>query len=126
MPETKNLAVDLTSPFASVTLASLDQQSIAGSQQLLLTTCAQVANTGQRWNDEKTTLEDWGSAPTVIERVQGTVILRNIAAKKVEVQPLDTQGRPIVAAYSAEEKDGTCRIVLGHPATWYLIKIQRQ
>lgn len=126
VPETKNLALGLTTPFAGVTLASLDQQSIAGSQQLLLTTCAQVANTGQRWNDEKTTLEDWGAAPTVIERVHGTVILRNMAGKKVTVQPLDAQGRPMATAYSAEEKDGAWRIVVAHPTTWYLITIQKR
>jgi len=59
--------------YCSIILTSLDGQPISRSQRLLLVATAQAANDRMTWNEDRTSLSDWGSAPTVIEPVKGKV-----------------------------------------------------
>jgi hypothetical protein len=125
--ETANLALDLETPFSAVTLSALDDKPIAQSSRLLLTACASVANSNMRWNEKRTTLTDWGGAPTVIEPVKGQVRLRNLAgAARVVLQALDGGGRPVGEPIVAEKTDAGWRLLLGNPVTtWYLATVER-
>ena len=93
---TKNLRAEIQTPFCALTLGALDQQPIAASGKLLLTVTARVANSGMVWNEKRTSLAQWGVAPTRIEPVQGKIILTGLdPAGGVRAQPLDGAGQPL-------------------------------
>lgn len=122
-----HLSASVKNDFAAITLASLDPTPIAKSARLLLTAGARVANSGMKWNDKHTTLEDWGVAPTVIEPVGGAVTLKSLeGAVKVEATPLDGAGRPVGKAVSARKTASGWELAIGDPATvWYLVQVDR-
>ena len=79
------------------------------------------------WNEKRTSLTDWGKAPTVIEPVLGQVILKDLqAARSVSVQPLDGAGRPLGVPVPAKPAGPAWTVSLGQPATtWYLLSVAR-
>lgn len=90
-----NLALDFpvdTAQFAAVTMQSQDDQPIAASDQLLMGVFTRVENTGMVWNADRTSLEDWGTAPTLIEPVRFTATLTLNDTDDVEVWALDETG----------------------------------
>ncbi len=120
---TSHLAVTVENTFSAITLSSMDGKSLPDSSKLLLTAASRVANTGMRWNAARTTLTDWGAAPSVIEPVRGTVILRGIGAKSVVATPLDTAGRPLGPPAPVRRTAAGWEIAIGEPATtWYVIE----
>lgn len=127
LADTGNMYGEIKSPFAAITLSSLDAQPIDRTGRLLLTVTARAANHGMRFNAARTTLEDWGQAPVEIEPVQGDLQLQSLeGAKAVRVQPLDGAGRPLGSPLAAAPVGGNWRVPLGHPATtWYTIDVQR-
>lgn len=121
-----HLRLQVTNSFCAVTLTSLDEQPIAQANRLLLTACSQVANQGQVWNKERTSLDDWGKSPTVIEPVKGALTLVNMKAARISVQPLDAQGRPLGASFAAQKSDEGWLVSLGNTATtWYLLTVEK-
>ncbi|MGQ9604815.1 MAG: hypothetical protein ACUVTW_01330 [Thermogutta sp.] len=124
--ETDNMQIRLESEFAAITLSAVESTPIADAKELLLTTCGAVANAGQKWNADRTSLEDWGRAPTEIEVLQGSVFLKGITARGVKVVPLDADGRPLAEAFPARKLSGTWQIPLGEFATtWFLVLVDR-
>jgi len=123
----RHLEVALENDFAAVTLSALDDRPLARSSRLLLTAGAQVANSGMRWNEDRTGLVEWGGSPTVIEPVRGRVVLRGLrSASEVEVTPLDSGGRRGDAARSARATENGWEVELGTPATvWYVVDVGR-
>ena len=124
---TENLALDLETPFSAVTLGALDAEPIARSGKLLLTACARIANANLQWNEKRTSLTDWGAAPTVIEPVTGRVLLRNLTgATRVSAQALDGGGQPLGPRQVAEKTDAGWRLSLGEPTTtWFVVQVER-
>jgi hypothetical protein len=124
---TKNLAVRVENTFCAVTLGALDDRPIAQSSKLLLTTTARVANSGQTWNEKRTSLTKWGTPPPCIEPVVGTVVLRGLQqAQRILAQPLDGTGRPLGGPLAAEKAGGEWTLAIGDPATtWYLVTVVR-
>jgi hypothetical protein len=125
--ELKNLSVMVEDEFCSVIVTSMSAEPIARSQSLLLVTTAHSANTGMTWNENRTSLSDWGTTPTVIEPVRGSVTIRNIRrAENVEAIPLNGAGRKMEQPIKARMLDDGFVIPVGEPATlWYLVRIQR-
>jgi hypothetical protein len=123
----KNLSAEVENEFCSIILTSLDGQPISRSERLLLVATAQAANDRMTWNENRTSLSDWGSAPTVIEPVKGKVILRNIEpAKRIEVIPLNGAGEALGNTSSTQSIKADLAVSIGEPATtWYLARIQR-
>ncbi len=120
----------LKTPFAVVQLVSLEAQPIAESTDLLLAATARVANTGMVWQDEarQTLGEAWGTAPTRIEPVTGTVRVRGLkGVKRLSVQPLDGRGQPLATSRALSRGAGTFEMVLtGKPPTlWYKLTAER-
>ena len=79
------------------------------------------------WNEDRTSLSDWGSAPTVIEPVKGKVILRNLeSSQRIEVTALDGAGKALGDSVTASNVKRELVLSVGEQATtWYLVKIQR-
>jgi hypothetical protein len=123
----KNLSAEVENEFCSIILTSLDGQPISRSQRLLLVTTARSVNTGMTWNENRTSLSNWGSAPTVIEPVKGKVILRNLEpAKAIVVIPLNGAGEASSNTSSSQNIKAGLEVSIGEPATtWYLARIER-
>jgi hypothetical protein len=123
----KNISVTAENEFCSIIVTSLNAEPIAGSQTLLLVATSRSANTGMVWNEDRTSLSNWGSAPTVIEPVKGSVTLRNIKlAEHVEALALNGAGKRIGESIRVRVVDDGFEIPIGEPATpWYLVRIRR-
>ncbi|MCG6925059.1 MAG: hypothetical protein LJF30_07080 [Acidobacteria bacterium] len=123
----RHLELALDNDFAAVTLGALDDRPLSRSARLLLTAGARVANSGMRWNDDRTGLVEWGGAPTVIEPVRGRVVLRGLApATHVEVTALDSGGRRTGVPRPARHVGNGWEIQLGPTATvWYVVDVGR-
>jgi hypothetical protein len=121
----RNLAVTVENEFCAILLTALDGKPIPQADRLLLVATARSANTGMKWNDKRTALTDWGTAPSVIEPVQGSITLRSLeAVERIEVIPLDSGAKPLGRPVIAERAGDGWRIALGRPATpWYLLRL---
>ena len=129
-------------PFAAVMVVSLpspDGNDAADGarrrQDALLVTAGQTWNTGFRWQprkirrDVRRTVAEWGSGPTRLLPVRGTVGLDAAAfGGAVRVTPLDAAGVPlsdaartITAARDLQGDGKQLRIALGDfpPTCWY-------
>jgi hypothetical protein len=124
--ETTNLSADISNPFATITLSSLDGKPIGLSNRMLMTTTAKVANTGAVWNARHTLYAKWGSAPTMIEPVRGWVTLKDlIGAVDVTATPLDGSARPL-GTIKGRMLEAGWEIAIGDiPTTSYVITVAR-
>jgi hypothetical protein len=123
----KNLSVEVDNTFCSILLTSLDGQPISCSERMLLVATARSANSDMSWNDKRTSLTDWGTAPSVIEPVRGKVTLRNLEPlRQTEIVPLNGAGRATGDAIKVRSIEGGFTLNIGEPTTpWYLVRIQR-
>lgn len=123
----KNISAKVENEFCSIIVTSLDRESIARSQSLLLVTTARSANKGMTWNEDRTSLSNWGSEPTVIEPVKGNITLRNLRhAERLEAVPLNGAGKTMGESIILRKVKEGFVIPVGEPATtWYLVRIQR-
>ncbi len=124
---TDNLALRPENEFCAVTLSAMDLQPIAQASHLLLTLGSRVANSGQQWNEKRTSLEKWGQSPPVIDPVRGSVLLRNLKnAQAVRAQALDGARQPLGQAVDCRQTSDGWELRLGAPATtWWLIDVRR-
>ena len=124
----RNLGAEVTNNFATIVLSSLDGQPLARSDKMLLTAGSRVANTGMKWNDSHTRLENQGGSPSLIEPVAGTVMLRNIEkAAGVSVAALDGAGKPMGETIRATKTAGGWVFPIGVPVTtWYVVSVHRR
>ena len=122
-----NLSAQVENTFCSILLSSLDNKPIAEASKMLLVAGGRVENTGQQWNVVGTAVTSWGTAPTLIDQVRGTLTLRNLkGARAVLLQPIDGAGQPEGAALPATRKGEDWILQLGEPVTtWYEITVQR-
>jgi hypothetical protein len=85
-----------TPKFAAVTVSSLDGQPLTESKRILIVAAGRTENTGQQWNDSRTSLGDqWGHGPTMIETVQAEIVLsqRDGMPFAGRLKSLDGEGR---------------------------------
>ncbi len=122
-----NLSAQVENTFCSILLSSLDDKPIADASKMLLIAGGRVENTGQQWNVVGTAVTNWGTTPTLIDQVRGTLTLRNLkGARAVLLQPIDGAGQPEGAALPATRKGDDWVLQLGEPVTtWYEITVQR-
>ena len=125
--KTRNLSAEVSTRFCAIVLGALDDRPVAKSGRLLLTTGSRVANTGQAWNEKRTSLEKWGGEPSVIEPVRGRLVLLGIdGAKRVEAQPLDGAGRPLGPPVAAAQGPEGWSLPLGDPPSpWAVLTVSR-
>jgi hypothetical protein len=122
-----NLAAHIDNNFCTILLSSLDEKPIAQSSRLLLIAGSRVENSGQQWNTAGTDVTNWGSSPTLIEQVKGTLLLRRIeGAHVIHLQPIDGAGQPLGAITTATKTGDDWQLSLGEPVTtWYEITVER-
>ena len=122
---TSNLSAEIENAHCAITLSSVDGLPIARSAKLLLTTGSRVENTGMEWNAKRTSLLKWGTAPTRIEPVSGTITLRGLSARStVTVTPLSANGSPLEKPVPAIKTKEGWRIPVGvTPTVWYAIEL---
>ncbi len=122
-----NLSAEVQNDFCSIVLTSLDGKPIPHSQRMLLAATARAQTTGMKYNEDKTSLEDWGKPPMLIETVTGSIALRNLAdAESARITPLDAAGRASADAVRANRIADACKLPLASATTtWYLIEVDR-
>jgi hypothetical protein len=120
-----HLSANVQNRFCTIMLTSLDGAPLRSARRMLLTTGSRAGNTGMKWNEKPTSLTDWGTAPTVIEPVTGTITLRSLdGTASLTVAALDGAGRPIGKVKVTKTGDGW-DIAVGDPVTpWYLITVK--
>jgi hypothetical protein len=119
---TTNLSANVNNPFCTVMVTSLDSEPIESSQRLLLLTTSRCANSQMEWDEARKSVVAFGSGPTCIEPVTGTVTLRGLKANALHVQPLTAVGSPGIERFTAICKGNTCKIDLSTDGTtWYVI-----
>jgi len=126
--QTRNLAAgDIRNRFAAITLSSLDGKPLNLSDRMLLTTTGKVENSGQKWDERRAMLTDWGTAPTLIEPITGWIQLKDLeGAIGVSAQALDGSARPIGPVIRGKMIEPGWEIAVGTPATTtYLIRVER-
>ena len=117
----------VTTPFCAVSLVALDGQPLAKSKKILLVAAARCANTGMKWNVERTSINDnWGGPPLLIEAVEGEIVLRRAAnAAALQAVPLDGCGR-VLADRSLKPVKREGSVVIPLRATdataWYVLQ----
>lgn len=124
----RNLGAGVTNNFAAIVLSSLDDKPLARAGKMLLTAGSRVSNTGMKWNDTRTRVQNQGGSPSLIEPVSGTITLRNIAgATGLSALALDGAGKPIGDAVEARKMADGWVLPIGDPATtWYVISVRRR
>jgi hypothetical protein len=123
----KNLSADIKNNFATIVLSSMDAKPLFQSAKMLLTAGSRVSNTGLKWNDAHTRTTNQGEAPSLIEPVTGTVLLRDIqAAKAVSASALDGAGHAIGEPIAAKRTAAGWSLPIGSPVTtWYVVSVKR-
>ncbi len=123
----RHLAPEINNRFASLSLSALDAKPIARSSRMLLVAGALATNTGVEWNETRSALKQWGTAPTLIEPVTGRLLVRNLeGARSVTIAALDRRGQRIGAPVAAKQTPEGWRVQLGaQVTTWYEIKVER-
>lgn len=123
---TANLTARVQTPFCAITLQALDGKPIRASRRLLLTTGARVAATGMKWNEDRTTLVEEGTAPMQIEAVVGELELSGLeGARRLRISPLDGAGRPVRArTVSVREGRATVELQKDEATPWYVVEVE--
>ena len=85
------VTVQCRTPFASVSLVSLDRQPVEQSRRLLLTAVARSENTGQAYLKNHSALPERGRLPVIAEPVDATI--RVPARRPLSAFPLTPTGR---------------------------------
>ena len=123
-----HFSADLRNAFCALQLSSLDDQPIARSARMLLTTTALATNAGIQWKEDHQTLEAWGDGPSVIEPVTGEITLTRLSsdATQLRVTPLTVTGRRLGEPSVVPIAAGSATVRVGHPpCTWYLVELSR-
>jgi hypothetical protein len=115
---TRHLSAEIENNFCSITVSSLDSQPIARSETLLLTACSRIENTGTKWNARRTLWETWGEGPTLIEPVNGWLLLKDLEGPvEVRMVALDGSGRPLGEPIRGRRLENGWELPLGDRAT---------
>jgi hypothetical protein len=80
--------------YATVIATSLDDKSLRESGSILLLTSSGAENTAMKWNADRTSVSDqWGTGPTLVNRVSASVKFRSALANSLKVYELDGTGK---------------------------------
>ena len=117
-----------TGHFAAITVNSLTPQLLERSARFLITACGKLENTGQRWNEARTSVgDDWGKAPTLIQPVRADITLRtDVHDVLARLTALDGAGKPAAEFDLGAVKNGRISFSLPTEAgtIWYLLELR--
>lgn len=114
---------EIETPFCAVSLVSLDDKPLPPSERVLVTAAARCANTGMKWNADRTSLGNrWGGPPILIEPVAGRFSLtRSNAAPPLEIVPLDGQGQAMGTERQARA-NAWISLDASSPTVWHALQ----
>ena len=101
----------ISTPFVSLILTSLDNESLAQSSHLLLAAVARSENAGTIYNPSRTLLRTSGTSPILMEPVLGQASLTLGGRPLPQVFALDPRGNR-VGEIPVEESHGALEIPL--------------
>ena len=117
------LTAEVSTPFCSLVLTSLDGAALETSGRMVLAAGARTAATGMRWSKDRHTLTAWGRRPVRIEPVKGRLLLRRReGAAPLEAVALDGAGAPLGKSRALKQSGDTAELRLDAPTVWYLIR----
>ncbi len=70
-----DVSIEVTSPFAVVAVASMDEADISASTHLLVAAIGRAENTGMVYNVTRTQLRDAGAGPILVDPITGQVVI---------------------------------------------------
>jgi len=118
----RGAGVEVAAPaFAAVTLVSLDGGPLDGAKAILVTACGRCENTGMQFSSDRRTVgRNWGTAPVLIEPVEGRV---TVPAGRWTCHALAPDGTPKATVALQKDSDGapTLRLSPAHKTMWYLV-----
>lgn len=125
--KTTHLGAEIKNEFAAITLTSMDGKPLYQSNSILLTTAGRTQNTGAEWNERRTMMSKWGTAPTLIEPIKGYIMLRDMdGILGVWATPLDGAGKPMGPPIRGRMMEAGWEVQIGTVATTsYLLRIAR-
>jgi len=120
---------EVSRDFGLLAITSLDGEPLARSRHMLLTSLANAANEGMRWNEERTTISDrWGTGPVMVESVPAALRLRRDGAPpegQWSVYSLDPTGKRRKASTISRAKDEiSLRVKSADQTIWYEVICQ--
>jgi hypothetical protein len=119
---TTHLSANVNNPFCTVMVTSLDSEPIETSRRLSLLTTSRCANSQMERENARKSVVAFGSGPTCIEPVTGTVTLCGLKANALHVQPLTAVGSLGIERNTAICEGDTCEIDLSKGGTtWYVV-----
>jgi len=86
-----DIELDITTPFCSIFLVSMDGKAIKDSKKMVLVAAAREMNTSMEYNMGHTRLRDAGMKPIIFENVVAKVWINR--KKRFKVYPLDITGK---------------------------------
>jgi hypothetical protein len=123
---TTNFTVDVSNPFAAITLSSLDGKPLDRSDLMLLTTSARVQNSGSEWNARRSVYSKWGEPPSLIEPVTGWIQFRDLRGPvELTATPLDGAAKPLGVIKGRLIETGWELPIGSVPTTSYLVRVHR-
>ncbi len=105
-----NMDVNVSNIHANVLLTSLTQSSIEDSDRLLLSCVGRWRNSGMKWSESGTDLEDSGGTPMLLEPIKGEITLKT--GKDYDVFCLDMNGQRTGSPEKTVNADGSVTIKL--------------
>jgi hypothetical protein len=122
-----HLSADISNTFCAIILCSLDSKPIADTSRMLLVTGSRVENSGMTWSADRTRPANWGTAPTTIEPVTGTITLGKLAsASGVSATALDGSGQRMGEPIAAKKTSAGWELSVGQIVTpWYEVRVTR-
>ena len=116
------VTIDCKTPFASVSIVSLDGKPIAESGRLLLTAVARAENTGQAFLNNHTEIPEFGRPPVLAEPVEAVVAVRT--ARNLGAYPLSPRGEK-QQPMPTTNRDGRVSVdVSGARSPWVLLEAE--
>ncbi|KPL09476.1 hypothetical protein AMJ85_06570, partial [candidate division BRC1 bacterium SM23_51] len=129
--ETKAVRFEVNTPFCAVSAASLDGRPLREASKILLVAAARCANTGMKWNTDRSSISDrWGGPPILIEPVEGQVGFYGHGTRQDALVSVALDGRGMPSAgqvYSRNDGDGAHVVPLRPDAAtvWYAVTAHR-
>jgi hypothetical protein len=104
--------------FTAVTVIPLDGKPLERSSRILLTACGRSENSGMAWDETRTSLTSWGSAPALTEAVKGRLEVKG----DFIVWALDPAGR-LSKRLNVSHSNGFTYFDIGGDISslWYLV-----
>lgn len=108
--ETDDVRFHIDTEFSVNSLVAVDKQPIETSDRILLTTQARQSNTGMRLESDFSAILDGGTAPILIEPVEGEIVIKNRNA--YDVWALTSAGKRAKKLTTQKTPEGYTKILL--------------